>query len=87
MTDLRQVENPAGRLDVAASRLLERLVAKASLPVLTLLYQGLRPDLDDLLHRHLGPGAIPTPDPQTLRVMFDAAIKMRQEAANRVRPD
>ena len=83
--DLNAVENPAGRLDVAASRLLERLVGKANIPVLSLLYQGLRPDLDELLHRHLGPGAIPTPDPQVLKAMLDAAIKMRQEQTGNVR--
>lgn len=82
MIDLSQVENPAGRLDVAASRVIERLITKANLPVLSLLYEGLRSDLHDFLHRHLGPGAIPVPDPAVIRAMLEAAQRMRSERAD-----
>lgn len=76
-------QNPAGRVDVALSRLIERLVQKSGNPILLLVHEGLRPDLDAFLNHHLGPQALPLPDPEVMRFMFEAAVRMRQQEIER----
>lgn len=50
---------PQGRLDVLASRLVERLVAQSGAPALQRLYDIGRPQVDRDLTRWFGPGALP----------------------------
>lgn len=51
--------DPSGRLDVLASRLLERAVGMSGSPLLTALYRVGKDSLDRDIHRALGPQALP----------------------------
>ena len=51
--------DPSGRLDVLASRVLERLVGMSGSPLLHDLYRIGKDSLDRDIHRALGPRSLP----------------------------
>jgi len=48
-------EEPTGRIDVAIARVLRSLVSSDVSPLIQTCYKVVRPDLEKLLSRHLGP--------------------------------
>lgn len=76
-------EGGLGRLDVVVSRFIERLVGRTNHPIVVLLHEGFKPELDGLLTRYLGPDAVPLPNPDVLKAMLQAGIRMRQAELER----
>lgn len=52
---LAKVRNPQGRVDVLLAQLLERGLQTAKNPAVPQIYQEVKPLVEQLLKRHLGP--------------------------------
>ena len=79
LTDLSEVENPVGRLEYLASKVVESAVRTLP-PEAQMTYKAARPLIDGLFSKHLGQVSIRVPD-EVRQLISEARAGVNREAA------